>query len=114
MPALHAAVHCPSIEATHQLAMHDVYNTPMQRIQIQKALGGKQYPQAPAPRQAAAPKVLEAMCSWYDWHERAASELRRLTEASAGARAGFLCGAAPPRCCAARRPAYPAQASPGR
>ena len=48
--------------------------------------------------EAAAPKVLEAMCSWYDWHERAASELRRLTEASAGARAFVRRAAADERC----------------
>ena len=48
--------------------------------------------------EAAAPKVLEAMCSWYDWHERAASELRRLTEASAGARAFVRRAEADERC----------------
>ena len=48
--------------------------------------------------EAAAPKVLEAMCSWYDWHERAASELRRLTEASAGARAFVRRAEADARC----------------
>ncbi|KAJ8603836.1 hypothetical protein CTAYLR_000272 [Chrysophaeum taylorii] len=45
-----------------------------------------------------APKVHDAMCSWYDWHERADSELRRLKEKSDGVRAFVDDAARDPRC----------------